>query len=174
MRGNWASAKTISVLKPKTPAVYCKSIQIKVPKNDADGNPYFAEEPEWSYSSANWEPSNIADPGDEGEDSGAQYWRKIFTPLEAGKPFDSQFDIGLKGAVSNTGPLACEVIEVRQPAPPRNPYSENARSLSVSSRKPSTSTISSHSDTAAQRYRKPRSNPTIPSDSPGKATAPTS
>ncbi|WP_433521607.1 hypothetical protein ACQPZ2_30455 [Nocardia pseudovaccinii] len=111
LQADGTSRITISVLKPKTPAVYCKSIQISVPKNDVDGNAYYAEEPEWSYSSANWEPSSNVDPGDEGEESGALYWRKRFTPIEAGKPFDTQFDIGLKGMVSNTAPLACEVTE---------------------------------------------------------------
>ncbi|MEU0504499.1 hypothetical protein [Nocardia sp. NPDC005998] len=112
LQADGTSRITISVLKPKTPAVYCKSIQISVPKNDVDGNAYFAEEPEWSYSSANWEPSSNVDPGDDGEESGALYWRKKFTSLQDGKSFDSQFDIGLKGTVSNTGPLACEVLEM--------------------------------------------------------------
>ncbi|MET8875481.1 hypothetical protein [Nocardia sp. NPDC004604] len=112
LQADGTSRITISVLKPKTPAVYCTSIQISVPKNDVDGNAYFAEEPEWSYSSANWEPSSNVDPGDEGEESGALYWRKKFTSLQAGKSFDSQLDIGLKGTVSNTGPLACEVLEM--------------------------------------------------------------
>jgi hypothetical protein len=107
---------TIAVF-PGDQPVYCNKIQIAVPKNDADNNPYFSAPPDGSCSSTKWEIDTTA-PLDDDDDpnsaeDGLRHYLVTFRTIEDDDNLiDYPLNFGLTGTLgTTTGTLTCRLGE---------------------------------------------------------------
>ncbi|MBH0779466.1 hypothetical protein [Nocardia bovistercoris] len=104
---------TIAVFAPEDGPVYCDKIQLAVPKNDVDGNPYFTQAPNWSCSNAAWEIDTSTDIDDWDIGGKVQYYRTGFRTVERSDDrVDYPLNFGIDGILgANTGTLTCLLRE---------------------------------------------------------------